>query len=451
MPESVDPQDIVKKISDSAGTKIKVAITDLDGVLRGKYIHKDKFLSAVESGFGFCNVVFGWDCADICYDNATYTGWHSGYPDAQASIDLQTARHIPWDQGTPFFLADFGGAPVCPRSLLKKVIDQAAGAGFDSRFGLEFEWFNFRETPHSLHEKGFAGMPPLTPGIFGYSVLRAGENRDYFNSLIDQLEAFRVPLEGIHTETGPGVYEAAIANTSPLEAADRGVLFKSSTKEIAYGHGIVPTFMARWNQELPGCSGHIHQSLVHPDTGENLFYGDGEPDHMSPVFRSYLAGILQGLPEILPMLAPTVNSFKRLVEGFWAPTRANWGLDNRTVACRVISGGRKSTRLELRVGGSDLNPYLAIAASLACGLYGIRNQLSLEAPPITGNGYEDKASPALPGSLAEATRRMAESPIAREVFGEEFVDHFCRTRLWEWNQYQQAVTDWELKRYFEII
>lgn len=444
---------VVEEIRRSDAQKVKVAITDIDGVLRGKYIHKDKFLSVAESGFGFCNVVFGWDSSDVCYDNAAYTGWHTGYPDALARIDLQTYRRVPWDGGVPFFLADFedeGGRPlgVCPRQLLKKTLARVREAGFTVHCGLEFEWFNFRETPESWAEKRFSSPQPLTPGMFGYSLLRISRNQPYFAALMDELRAFRVPLEGLHTETGPGVFEAAILYSEALEAADRGVLFKTGAREIAARFGIMPSFMAKWNTQLPGCGGHTHLSLW---SGErNAFYDARDPWRMSDIFKAFLAGLMRCLPEILPFFAPNVNSYKRLVEGYWAPTKVTWGLDNRTVAFRVIAASPKSTRVEVRVPGSDINPYLAIAASVAAGLYGIENQLALEEKPVTGSAYDHEAV-RLPRSLHEATLRLSESKLARQILGEEFVDHFVRTRLWEWRQFQDAVTSWELQRYFEVI
>jgi glutamine synthetase len=453
-----DPNErIIEAIKRSPHDRIKVAVTDIDGILRGKYMLKEKFLSAVDKGFGFCDVVFGWDCADVCYDNVKVTGWHSGYPDAQARIDLSTHRTVPWDDGVPFLLADFEGAdgtpsPVCPRQLLKRIIGRATSLGCDAQLGLEFEWFNFRETPQSLVEKGHAAerLEPLTPGMFGYSVLRSSLEQPYFRDLMEQLGAFGVPLEGLHTETGPGVYEAAIRYSSALEAADRAALFKTAVKEIAYRHGVIATFMARWNTDLPGCSGHIHQSLCDPASGANLFSDPDAPHGMSPMFRHYLAGQMRALPELLPMLAPTINSYKRLVEGYWAPTRMTWGIDNRTTALRVILGGA-STRVETRIGGADLNPYLAVSAALAAGLYGIQERLELDAEPITGNGYEVTDATRLPQSLEQATERMANSDLARALLGDDFVDHFTASRDWECRQYRQAVTDWELKRYLEII
>ncbi|MEL6675995.1 MAG: glutamine synthetase family protein [Bacteroidota bacterium] len=438
------------------GQKVKVAIVDVDGVLRGKVIHREKFLSAIEKGFGFCDVVFGWDMADESYDNAQITGWHTGYPDAQARLDLSTFRKVPWDADIPFVLADFvdgTGEPLdaCPRSLLKAVRQRAVDMGYQPIFAQEFEWFTFEETPQSLSEKGFRNPKPMTPGMFGYSILRASYKQGFFNELFDLLARFDVPLEGLHTETGPGVYEAAVLYGDILEAGDRAVLFKTGVKEIAYRHGLLATFMAKWREDLPGCSGHVHQSLWDADGKQNLFFGPEDENGMSELMQSYVAGQLYCLPHILPLFAPTINSYKRLVEGAWAPTTITWGRDNRTTALRVLTGGEKSSRLETRVCGSDTNPYLALAGCLAAGLYGISQGMKLEQPKVVGNGYEAFDYGVLPKNLHEATQAMKNSPVAREILGQGFVDHFVRTREWEWRQFSKAVTDWEMKRYFEII
>jgi glutamine synthetase len=451
------PGQVRARVDASTAGKVKVAITDVDGILRGKYLHRDKLAAALDGGFGFCNVIFGWDAADVCYDGGVaYTGWHSGYPDAHARLDLDTYREVPWDGKVPFLLGEFvdeTGAPlpICPRQVLRRVLARAAALGVVPFASLEYEFFHFRETPASLEAKGYSDPRPLSPGMFGYSLVRLGQSRDYVNALFDEMAAFGVPIEGLHTETGPGVMEAAILYSEALEAADRAVLFKSGAKEIGHRFQIMPSFMAKWNADLPGCSGHIHQSLWDADRRQNLCHDDGDPRRMSPLFKSYVAGQLQALPELLALLAPTVNSYKRLVEGAWAPTKANWGVDNRTTALRVIPGGAKSTRLETRVGGSDANPYLALAAAIGSGLLGIERQLTLEAEPVTGSGYADARAPALPRNLAEATERFAASAVARELFGDVFVDHFAATRRWEWGQFGKAVTDWERRRYFEII
>ncbi len=435
--------------------KVKVAVTDIDGILRGKYIHRDKFFSAVEGGFGFCDVVFGWDSGDQCYDNTRLTGWQHGFPDALARIDLGTYRTVPWDNNVPFFLGNFVTPegkphPVCPRQVLKRVLARAKKMGFGAMVGSEYEFFNFRETPQSWADKKGVGPTPISPGMFGYSLLRTNLNREYFNALMDEMAAFNVPIEGLHTETGPGVYEAALVFTEALEAADRAVLFKTGAKEIGARFGIMPSFMAKWSAQYPGCSGHLHQSLT--DGRKNLFHDPkGRHGGMSKLFESYLQGQLDSLLGMAPMFWPTVNSYKRLVDGFWAPVKPTWAVDNRTATFRVLPGSPKATRLETRAPGADMNAYLATAAVLAAGLDGIEKGLKLTTAPITGSNQGSEDIPRAPRTLIETTRVFRESKVARDWFGDDFVDHYAATREWEWRQWLDAVTDWELKRYFEII
>lgn len=452
---SLTLENVVEEVRLAASTKVKLAVTDIDGILRGKYVHKDKFLGAVKGGLGFCSVIFGWDCHDACYDNGTYAGWHTGYPDAQARLDLTTFRRVPWDNDVPFFLADFvdgEGQPlgVCPRQLLRTVLAQGERRGLFAHVGAEYEWFNFRETPQSLKDKDFRALQTLTPGMFGYSLLRTSANHAYVNALFDELEKFGVPLEGLHTETGPGVFEGAITHSPALEAADRAVLFKTAVKEIAYRFDLVASFMAKWHPDLPGCGGHVHQSLCN-SAGTNLFYDARDPQRMSTMFKHYVAGQLHCLPHILPMYAPNVNSFKRLVEGTWAPTGITWGCDNRTTALRVIPGSARSTRLETRVSGADNNAYLTMAAAIASGLYGIEHKLQLPGDAVEGNAYATKDTTPLPTNLHDAAQKMLRSEVAQALFGKTFVEHYAQSRLWEWRQFQKTITGWELERYFEII
>jgi glutamine synthetase len=441
--------DYVKKYPSG---KVKLAITDIDGVLRGKYISTEKFLSVISGTIGFCDVVFGWDSNDVAYDNVQFTGWHTGYPDTPARLDLSTFRKIPWENDIPFFLCELIGEQsyVCPRNLLQQVIGKAEKSGYTPYFSQEFEWFNFEETPQSVSDKKHSGLQHLSPGMFGYSILRSTLRNDFFTALFDQLGKFDIPIEGLHTETGPGVYEAAITYGTILKSADCAVLFKTGVKEIAYKHGIMATFMAKWSENLPGCSGHVHQSLWDKNSKTNLFYSEKDKNKMSELFKSYIAGQLYCLPYILPMFAPTINSYKRLVEGAWAPTTLTWAVDNRTVALRALPLGPKSARVETRVVGSDSNPYLAMAACLASGLYGIKNKMKLQDATI-GNGYRDTSHGILPSNLWNATQEMKNSAVAKELFGEKFVEHYTKTREWEWRQFSKVVTDWELKRYFEII
>jgi glutamine synthetase len=333
--------------------------------------------------------------------------------------------------------------------VCKRVLARAAKAGFQVLAGLEYEWFNFRETSQSLAAKGYVNPEPISPGMFGYSLIRAGQNQPFFKALMEELPAFGVPVEGLHTETGPGVYEAAIQYCEGIEAADRGVLFKAAVKEIGQRFGIMPSFMAKWSTQYPGCSGHVHQSLS--DGKQNLFYDARDPRRMSKLFESYLAGQLACLEDIQVFFAPTVNSYKRLVDGMWAPTKRTWGVDNRTASLRVIPGSAKSTRLETRCPGADINAYLALAACVAAGLYGIERGLTLEDPPLEGDAARAARIPRLPRTLEKATANLERSTFAREFFGDVFVDHYVATRQWEWRQSLDAVTDWEVKRYFEII
>jgi glutamine synthetase len=448
---------VLDALRKSGADKMKVAVSDIDGVLRGKYLHKDKFFGAAEpypaGGFGFCDVVLGWDMMDNCYDNASVTGWQHGFPDALARLDLATLRHVPWDNKVPFVLGEFvnaDGTPhaVCPRQTLKRVLKRAEKMGVMPMTGMEFEWFNFLETPHSWAAKKGVGAEQLTPGMFGYSLLRMNQNQGFFNALMDEMLAFGIPIEGLHTETGPGVYEVAIAFSEALEQADRAILFKTGAKEIGARFGIMPSFMAKPNQHLPGCSGHIHQSLT--DGKNNLFYDAKNPRKMSKVFESYVAGQVACMMEFGPMIWPTINSYKRLVDGFWAPVKPTWGMDNRTASFRVIAGSPKATRLETRCPGADVNPYLAMAAVIAAGLHGVEKGLKLGAP-ITGTNAGAEHIPRAPRTLIETTRIFQKSAIARDWLGDTFVDHFAATREWEWRQWLDAVTDWEMKRYFEII
>ncbi len=444
----------LEAIRKSGATKVKVACSDIDGILRGKYLHKDKFFGAVEGGFGFCDVVFGWDSSDNCYDNAKITGWQHGFPDANARLDLSTHRQVPWDGGVDFFLGEFVNIdgspyPVCPRQILKKVLKRAEKLDVQPMCGLEFEWFNFLETPQTWAAKKGVGPEPITPGMFGYSLLRMNHSQEYFNALMDEMLAFRVPIEGLHTETGPGVFEVAIMFSEALEAADRAILFKTGAKEIGASFGIMPSFMAKWSAQYPGCSGHIHQSLS--DGKKNLFFDAKSKRSMSKLFESYLAGQVACLMEFAPMFWPTINSYKRLVDGFWAPVKPTWGLDNRTASFRVIAGSPKATRLETRCPGADINPYLAVAAMIAAGRPGVENGLKLTAPPITGTNQGAENIPRAPRTLIETTRNFQKSAIARDWLGDDFVDHFAATREWEWRQWLDCVTDWEMKRYFEII
>jgi len=447
-------EDAAEWIEQRGVRQVKVAATDIDGVLRGKYISKEKFLSSLKNGLGFCDVIFGWDSSDVLYTEDSITGWQTAFPDAQARIDVTTCRELPLEDNTPLFLMDFEQEEphrqVCPRSLLKRVISQADALGMDFRAAAEFEFFLFEETPGSLRAKDYRLLENITPDMFGYSVIRNSTHADFYHALMDMSRTMRMPIEGIHTETGPGVLEVALEHDTLLQAADQAVLFKTFTKVLAQQHGMMATFMAKYSNDYPGQSGHLHMSAWRD--GEPLFYDPTQPDGLSETMRYFIGGQQRLLPELLSMIAPTTNAYTRLIPGFWAPTQATWGIDNRTCALRAITGSPKSQRLEYRVAAADINPYIALAAAVGSGLWGIRNRIE-PTEPIRGNAYEVHLPDAyqFPRDLYAAARRLRASEAAREIFGDVFVDHYAMTREHEANEERKAVTDWQLRRYFEII
>jgi len=344
-----------------------------------------------------------------------------------------------------------GPHPACPRSLLRTVIDRASAMGFSAKFSCEFEFFLFHETPHTLHDKGFRELTSLTPGMFGYSWVREGQHADLMHDILDRMAAFDIPIEGLHTETGPGVYEVALRYDSALRMADKAALFKTAMKQLCASRGLSVTFMAKWNADLPGASGHLHQSLWSRTDPSNLFYDPSDPSKLSKLARQYAGGQLHNMPALTALYSPTINSYKRYVPGVWAPLTASWGIENRTCAIRAIPGDGKSTRLEYRQTAADMNPYIAMAACLGSGLWGIEH--GADSPPeARGDASGEGAGfAALPRTLKDAVALLSKSPEARDILGEPFVDHYVRTRDWEVRQYERQVTEWELRRYFEAV
>lgn len=454
-PREVKTKEDARQIVEERGlTHVKVGLFDNDGVMRGKYMSREKFFSSLDSGFAFCDVVLGWDSKDQLYDNVAYTGWHTGYPDAPVRILPHTCREIPFEDGMLLFIAEFadGAEAVCPRAALRRVITKAVDMGFDSSAALEYEFFLFDETPDSVREKNFTNLKPITPGWFGYSMIRNSTHAELYHEMIELSEVMDFPLEGIHTETGPGVLEAAITVDDAINAADKAALFKTFIKVLAQRHDLMATFMAKWSKDYPGQSGHIHLSLRHKGGTKSAFYDAAKQHNMSDVQRHFVAGQQKLMPQLLCMIAPTVNSYTRLIPGFWAPTDATWGVENRTTALRVIPGSEKSQRVEYRVGSADANPYLALAAALGAGLYGVEKEWEPE-PQVKGNAYDQKHPNhlALPKTLWDSAQAFKASEAARTLFGDAFVDHFAASREWEEREFRQHISDWEMERYFEII
>ncbi|KAI5475644.1 glutamine synthetase [Pseudohyphozyma bogoriensis] len=452
-------------------TKVKVAGVDADGVLRGKLMSKEKFLSAVKgNGFGFSSTLFGWDQHDLNYSpELLVSNKENGFRDIEARIDLSTYRRIPWEDNAAFFLLTFWDPltneplAACPRAVLANALAPAKERGWQGMSGIELEYFHVRETPITAESKGWTGLDVLTPGSHCYSIIRPTLNKEYFNALYDESLKFGVNIEGHHTEAGPGVFETALAYCPAERMADNTSLFKLVAKSIGMNFGILPTFMAKPYADQAGTSGHIHTSL-RDAKGRNIFAvseaeeaaggranaANKDVKYISQEAEWFLAGILEGLPDVMPMLAPNVNSYKRLAAGehYYAPNLASYGYDSRVDAIRVISPPcvpASATRFEIRVPGADLNPYYAMAAIYALGMDGIKRQAVLSTKPGRAG------APKLARNLLDATREMMKpESAARRVIGDFFVDHFGGTRIHEIDLWQAAVSDWESRRYFEL-
>lgn len=450
-------QETLARYQELGVRQVKLGLTDIDGVIRGKYVGLQKFAGLLSKQGGFCDCVFGWDMDDQLYEGGDYTGWHSGFPDTGFRLLVDTERWLA-EEDCPYFVAEFverdgSDHGLCPRSRLRQVLERLGAKGLSARAGFEYEFFIFNETPHSVREKGYRDLTPISPGNFGYSVLRTSALGKEFTAFMNYCADIDCELEGLHCETGPGVWEGALAATEGLQAADRASIFKTMAKGYFQRRDMMATFMAKWSMDYPGQSGHLHLSLSNAD-GDNIFFDPTRDRGISDQMRQAVAGLQRYLPEFLVMLAPTVNSYTRLVKGAWAPTAATWGIENRTAGIRVIPGDHNSQRIEVRVGGADANPYLVEAAALAAMEIGLEERLEPN-DPVAGNAYE--AEEHLPASyhfaedLGRSADRFLASKAAKRCFGEAFVSHFAMSRHWEAREYHRHVNSWQLDRYFEIV
>ena len=463
---SPEKQDLIKRYEKEGIDRVKFAVTTIDGILVGKYMSLEKFKKVIGSTGAMCDVVFGWDIGDVVYDyDHLFTGWHTGFPDGLYEVDISSERRLVEEENIPLFLVNFvknndkGDLElhdVCPRAILKRVIQKGKDMGFDVKLGYEYEFFVFNETPHTANDKGFKNLKPITPGSFVYAILMLSTLSQLFNDLTDYMQSLEMTLESIHCETGPGAWEAAIKYSDALRAADDAEIFKTFTKVFFEQRDLMTTFMAKFSMEEMGLGGHVHHSLYDAKTHKPLFY---DPDSkskgsMSETMKYFVAGQLKYSREFLVMSVPNINSYARLTRGAWAPTSTSWSIDNRTAAIRAISGSKNSQRIEYRIPGADANPYLVGAAIIASGLQGITEKLELPEENL-GNIYEaQKQFPEekmFSSCLKDATRLFSKSKVAKEWFGENFVTHYTASREWEVREYERNINDWQLKRYFEII
>ena len=437
-------------------TTFKIGAVDIDGLWRGKRIAAPYFIEGVSTkGSNICNILFGWDIQDTLIPNLGYTGWQTGYPDITLLPDLSTVRLVPWEPGTASVICDIytlDGTPLdlAPRSLLRRVLDQASAAGYEAMCGYELEFFLLRGTARELQARSYRDLEPFTGGSHTYSVYRDTASEYVLGDIRRQLAEYGIYIEASNSEHGPGQFEVNMRYCPAMDAADNAMLLKHSIKEIAASHGCTASFIAKLSPDWAGSSGHMHQSLV-GGGGELVFANPESPDRLSAAGEAYMAGVVELAKDLTAMYLPTVNSYKRTEGGNWAGSSATWGFDNRTVAVRAIPGAGGSARIENRIAGADANPHLVIAASVAAGLHGINKGLVPPAPMV-GNAYEQAgADVALPETLEAAAAKIEGSDTARMLLGDAFVDHFVATRRWEVAQFRTTITEWEIARYLEHI
>jgi len=444
---------------------VKIGAPDIEGVYRGKRVAARFFLDALTDGFAQCDVLFGWDIAENVLPNLKFSNWQHGFSDIVMKPDLSTFALVPWEENVASCICDLWteqGAPVTisPRTILSTLVERARSLGYEPMAASELEFRFFRENQMTLREKDFGpDLSPLNPGMNCYAISQASADDLLLGRIARMMRDHGVEIEGYNREHGPGMYEMNIRYSNVLTAGDRTMLFKTGVKELCYQSGYAATFMAKWNDQEDGSSGHSHLSLWDRKREHNLFWDDNADAHMSATMRHFLAGVLAHLPEFMVLYAPLINSYKRYIEGTWAPLNTTWGMDNRTCSVRVINNGRRAIRIETRVPGADANFYLVFSEMLASGLDGIEHKLELPAR-LDGNAYEpatiskaleEGRIKLLAHNLEEATRLFERSEVAKEYLGEDFVEHYATTRHWEVKEYEKAVTNWDRRRYFEMV
>ncbi|MCA6101272.1 glutamine synthetase family protein [Bradyrhizobium australafricanum] len=434
-----------------SGRTAMIGVSDFDGILRGKHALDKDFLDE-DKVIKFSEAVLAWDCSDQVIPAGFTQKPLSAFGDADLRVLSGSGRSVSHVGDLYLYLAEFGGrhADICPRGILRKVLKRVADHGYGCTVGFEFEFMLFKESADTIQDKPFGEWAPLTRGPFGYSIARSVAHQELFGEILALCEKARIPLSGLHFESGPGAIEASLRHCDALEAADRAIIFKSMIKAWAQTRGLMATFMAKISEKWPGQSGHIHISVS--SDGQNAFYDSGAVRNVSKLMSQFIGGQLKYMNDFSVLAVPNFNSYKRLVPGCWAPVCPSWGVDNRSCAVRVIPGGPSAHRLEYRLPGADVNPYLALASAIGSGILGIETNAALPASTVGDAGAEiGLPSGRFPQSLSEATYRFAQSPAAIDVFGERFVEAFSCSRRWEWEAVQHRVTDFERRRYFEVI
>jgi glutamine synthetase len=436
---------------------ILLVFPDQQGRFVGKRLTGDFFLNDILSGEGAihaCNYLLAVDMEMEPLPGYAYASWDTGYGDLKAVPDFGTLRRIPWLEKTALVICDVldeetnEPVEVAPRQILRRQLERATAAGYTVKTGSELEFYLFRDSFEEAAGKGYRGVEPHSTYIMDYHILQTSKDEYIIRAIRNGMDAAAVPVEFSKGEFGRGQQEINLRYAEAMEMADRHVIYKNGVKEIAALMGRSVTFMAKWSMAEAGSSFHLHSSLWDPKGERSLMWDEDEPHHMSEVFRHYLGGLMATAHEMSWMFAPFVNSFKRYQLGSWAPTAIVWSHDNRTCGFRIV-GEHAGARVECRIPGADANPYLAFAATIAGGLYGIENRIE-PAEMFRGNAYEAKDVPRVPTSLHEAIDAFEGSVVAREAFGDFAFEHLLNTARQEQRIFDNdTVTDWELARYFE--
>jgi len=426
---------------------VVVAFTDMQGRLLGKRLQAEFFVDEMDAGHPVegCNYLLALEMEMDPVPGYEIASWEQGYGDFAVTPDMATLRRIPWLEGTALVLGDVGwhdGSPVrpSPRQVLRAQVERAEKLGLTPMIGSELEFFLVKETYAEAHANGYTGLTPTVPYILDYHILATTYDEPLMRALRNGMQAAGMRVETSKGEAWPGQQELNFRFSDALTMADNHVIYKNGAKEIAFLHGCAITFMPKPFEDWIGNSCHIHSSLFRGN--EAAFAND------DALFGQWLAGQIACASELAVFFAPTVNSYKRYAAGSWAPTTLAWGNDNRTCGFRVVGHG-KARRVETRIPGGDVNPYLAFAALIASGLHGIEQDLEAP-PPLQGNAYESDAE-RFPSTLRDAIAALEAGTMARAAFGDQVVDHYLNYARTEQGLFDRFVTDWERKRYFERI
>jgi glutamine synthetase len=452
MPGTLTFDDLKSRVADGSIDTVLVCFVDIQGRLTGKRFHGVNFVETSFEETHCCNYLLATDLEMATPDGYASTSWEMGYGDYVMKPDLSTIRPVPWLDGTAMVLCDVldhhthQPVPHSPRAILKKQIARLEALGFEAKMATELEFFLFEKSLDDIRKSDFRDMQPISGYNEDYNIFQTTKEEDVMRPIRNHLFAAGLPIENTKGEAEAGQAELNIRYAPALDCADHHSIAKHAIKEIAWQNGRAATFLPKWHKDRVGSSSHVHQSLWKND--DAAFFDKSAKHGMSEVMSHYMAGLIKYSPDYTYFLAPYVNSYKRFSKGTFAPTKTVWSVDNRTAGFRLCGENTKGVRVECRIGGADLNPYLAQAVMIAAGIKGIEEKMEL-APATTGDVYEDAKAADIPQTLRAATETLRGSQFLREALGDDVVDHYTRAAEWEQEEFDRAVTDWEIKRGFE--